>query len=668
MLYNHALFALALSIEVILPVCGATAVAGVVLSDRPDIALLDSLTAVRAVGAEPMIAVDPTNWRVLLATYAVALNQEGATKWYSVDGGLNWHGSNTSVHSKGGGDPWVAIVGAGEDFPKRFMIMSIGTKDSDPVESADGTQRVVYSSALTAANSAWDQSFPAPVAEQQTDKGFLYANNALSVPVLFSLWIKVATAEPGVTRFARSLDGGVTWVNKQSLTPRKWGGAIAAGITSTTTNHVYVAIPAGGEGGNLGPPDRIDFLRSTNTGVSFGSVTTAVTFNDRSFGYPYVLPGGLNVDANSAPSLATDDQGNLYMAWCEKRVASGDGGDAQIYVKKSSPDATHLPGDVWGSPVLVSSNSANQWTPEIAWDNAAKALSVVYYDDRAEPDSAYVYLAVSYDRGASFAELRISDAQGSGGGLLGAFVGDYMGLTSAAGVAYPLWCDNRVDGVAKPYISPVYVGGVVGDSITVAISPGALSNTLRFVASWRTRVASDGLDRLTVTPPGASAIARTLSGITSASHEIAVDSIACGSSGSWSYVVESNKGAAVSRSGTLTVSNTIQVSQSSVSHSNVQALVDSMQVTVTWTTNIATQAGADVVRFYTAVSGGTEIATAAEADSTSNGGLTHTAVCKITPCVAQQYFYYTATSVWGCTSTSARETSKRFKVSACVEE
>lgn len=648
----HALqCALVAGVVLWIPVSG---VAGVYLTDRPEIALVDSATSDRAIGAEPTIAVDPGNWRILLVSH---WGVDGCTRWISANGGATWHGSNYSPWSPGSGDPSAVILAAQDSFPKRYMIQSLGTVESDPVESALATQRVVFGR-ITTPNNQWRQTFPAPATEAPTDKGFLWANNRVSPPMLYSVWW-VPTGS--TSKFTRSLDHGNHWETPQALTGTNWGSVIQTSIADS--QHVYVVYTSGGT--PAGAPASLRLRRSTNRGVSFESpiVIISTPYQNRSFGQCVALPGRENGCANSIPTAATDDLGNLYVAWCQKRLTSGDGSgdDAQVYLSVSSPDAEHLTGDVWDSPSPVSSNSANQWLPAIAWDNDAKALVAVYLDDRADSDSAHVYLAVSYDHGTTFSEVRISGAQNSGGNDADEFLGDYMGLVSAGGVAYPVWTDNR-DGDPEPYLSPVFIGGVVTDSIAVSVGPGALTNTVRFEATWRTRVASEGLDKLTVTPHGASAIARSVANVTSAGHAMAIDSIACVAGGNWSYVVESNKGTAVSRSGTLTL-----LSQASVTHSNVQALVDSIQVTITWTTSVVSQTGSDVVRFYKEVSGGEEVTPVTASYSTSNSGLTHTAVCKITPCAAQQYYYYTATSTMGCAISSSRETSKRFKLTACVE-
>jgi hypothetical protein len=176
----------------------------------------------------------------------------------------------------------------------------------------------------------------------------------------------------------------------------------------------------------------------------------------------------------------------------------------------------------------------------------------VYFDDRANDDSTQVYLAASYDRGSTFTEMKVSDWQGSGD----VFVGDYISVASGGGVAYPVWCDDR-DGHVKAYTSPVLVGGIDSSTITSIVGQNCASTgnpRVRFEVDWSTLVAMDGTDKLTVTPPGGSPQVASAAS-TGTSHTLVLYDLPC-VNGTWAFTIESNKGAAVSKSGTLTKSVT----------------------------------------------------------------------------------------------------------------
>lgn len=110
------------------------------------------------------------------------------------------------------------------------------------------------------------------------------------------------------------------------------------------------------------------------------------------------------------------------------------------------------------------------------------------------------------------------------------------------------------------------------------------------------------------------------------------------------------------------------VSQATVSHDSLQVPVDSILVNIKWNTIIETQSSADSVLFYRSQTGGSPIAASFAEYTTSQGGLSHTAACVITPC-DPGYWYYEVKSVNnGVTHWSARTSTTKFKVNACVTE
>jgi hypothetical protein len=105
-----------------------------------------------------------------------------------------------------------------------------------------------------------------------------------------------------------------------------------------------------------------------------------------------------------------------------------------------------------------------------------------------------------------------------------------------------------------------------------------------------------------------------------------------------------------------------------VDHDPPSAPIDSIDVTINWDTNIATQAGADLVRFYDAQSGGNQLYPVWSNYTTSNGGLSHRGRFKFTPCIPNLFTYYEVSSTLsGATVAHARTSSTRFKVTACLE-
>lgn len=386
------------------------------------------------------------------------------------------------------------------------------------------------------------------------------------------------------------------------------------------------------------------------------------------------LPGK-RMRTTVSPSMAVAGDGDVYVAFADKESGHS---DTDVYILKSEDGGASwkVPGGSSVGYKRVNAGGAggenqDQWFPWITWDDATASLAVVYYDSRDDTTVVHTYVSVSRNEGVDWTDLRVSDTPWDGDPPMSSFgdawVGDYIGIAAAGGVAFPVWADDRgASHSYRLYTSPVLLGGVDPGSVTPAVGVGSSGSGVRFQVNWNTLVATDGADRLTVTPPGGTPIVRTVaSGGTS--HQVVVDSIACPGSGStWTYAVESKKGAALSRTGNLVIT-VPEIVQASVVHSGVEALVDSIRVTVSWNTNVGTSAGSDVVQFHYASPSGNIITPVCASYSVSSGGTSHTAVCKITPCVAQQYFYYEVSSTLCVAVQSAVTASTRFKVTACLE-
>ncbi len=516
----------------------STSNAAVILADSPDIKIRDaSNQSIEAVGAEPTVVVHPDNWRILLMGL-IAQPTNGSSGWFSTDGGIQWHGDNERADPTFDSDPTVAIL---KGSPTRYLIQSNVPSTEQWVTWTD------------TASPSWADDARISNSEESTDKAFLCADNSTASPFfgqLYSLWSR---PNGGLYfRYSLASSRGGAWLPQPDPIPLRitnstWGGVISVGIAPSTLGEVYVAWPNAASLHNA--PGSMSFKRSDNGGVTFPTTAIQIT------GYPggSFAPRasvGLNTGANSIPTMAADDLGNIYVAWCQKRQPTdgGPGADAQLYVSKSSDH-----GNNWGTPVPVTASTWNQWLPWIAWDDEAKVLAAVYFDDRDDANRAEVYLAASYDRGGSFVELRISDASGTGD----VFVGDYIGIACGGGIAYPVWCDDRESGIVKAFISPILIGGIDSGTIsaTVGQSCAGIGNPrVRFQADWATLATMDGVDKLTVTPPGQSPVTVTATS-TSNAHQLILYDLPC-MNGTWTYTVESNKGSLVSQSGTLTKSVT----------------------------------------------------------------------------------------------------------------
>lgn len=509
-------------------------IAAVILTDSPDIKIRDATTpTIEAPGGEPTVAVHPEDWRILLM--GLIAPSTSSTGWFSTDGGVHWHGNNDPADPNFSGDPAVAIL---KGTPTRYLLQSI-TKSTEQWVTWSDNPSIPWTGDARICNEF-----------ETTDKGFLQADNHPSSTFfgrLYSLW---SPLNAGLHfRYSPALDRGEHWEPQPNPIPLRpsgstWGGVISVGIApSPKLGDVYVAWPSALSLQDA--PTAIQFRRSDFGGQAFEPAIEVTNYTGKSFKPRQSV--GLNTGgANSIPTMAADDLGNIYVAWCQRRRAGDEpaGTDAQLYVSKSSNDGAN-----WSTtPVPITSSTANEWLPWIAWDNETKALTAVYYDDRADPTRAEVYLAVSYDRATTFTEFKISDASWSGDSM----AGDYMGIACGGGIAYPLWCDDRESGVVKAFTSPILIGAIDAATITPIVGQSCASPgdpRVRFEVDWTTLVSMDGLDRLTVTSPNGTVYEATANS-PSTNHVLVLYDLPCGSgtNHTWKYRIESNKGGAVSRS------------------------------------------------------------------------------------------------------------------------
>jgi hypothetical protein len=218
-------------------------------------------------------------------------------------------------------------------------------------------------------------------------------------------------------------------------------------------------------------------------------------------------PGGRFLYA--PPSICADQiTGTLYLVFTNRGnplvPLTGSGGDRDIYVIKSTNQAS-----TWGLPVKVNQDApgtplADQWFPRIAWDNGTGRLVAAFHDSRNHNYSAGdhavdVYLAVSGNGGVTWEDLPISD--GTYTPNFPDVGNDYIGLVAGHGRAYVAWADTRSGPASlKVYFTRVLLWGPVDGSLAASFEhlPGEI---LRVTVTWQTNMAASSGDRVTLISP-----------------------------------------------------------------------------------------------------------------------------------------------------------------------
>ena len=382
---------------------------------------------------EPHLAVDRTQPNHLLAAWQQDRLSDGGARALasavSVDGGATWSAPLAwPVSQCAGGpfarvsDPWVAVHG--------LTAFQIGIAFTGAANTEGARSAVVVTRSVDGGVS-W--GLPVLLID---DDGTRLFNDKETLTIdstdprfVYAVWDRIGLDERGPTVFARSTNGGASWLAAREVYDPGAGRQTIGNVAVTTPDgvvHVFFTELGPAPGNPALTEGHLAVIRSTDKGATWSPPTRIaglLTVGTRVPDPPRAPVRGGNILATFA---ADPTDGTLYAAWQDSRFS---GGAHDGIALAWSTDG----GSSWTAPIRVNAEaSAPAFTPTLAVTDTG-VVGVTYYDFRQPGTSTFrptdVWLAASANRTA-WSEARLAgdfdflDAPNANG----LFVGDYHGL------------------------------------------------------------------------------------------------------------------------------------------------------------------------------------------------------------------------------------------------
>jgi len=361
------------------------------------------------------------------ANTTVGGSQFGQGCYVSTNGGLNWYGTD--------------------------LMPNMPSSTSDPAPIIDKNQVFVFTTLNTVStafmigsystNFGVNWSTPYTIYSGSSDKNLIATDDVPTSPYYgrtYTVWTKWTSPYPIVISW--TTNSGVSWSSMLQINNSPSGLSQGADVIVGPNGEVYVTWSA--QSGSVS--DYVGFAKSTNGGTSWTVTENAYDAN----GIRTNSFNGWGVRVNDFPRIGVDKTGGprngwIYIVDAEQNLAPA-GSDPDIIFHRSTNG-----GVTWSAGVRVNQDALNngkvQFFPAIRVDESG-GINVVYYDNRDFPsvgDSCAVYMSRSIDGGNTWTDVKVSDhnwkPKPEPG--MGAYMGDYIGITSGNNKIWPFWFDDK---------------------------------------------------------------------------------------------------------------------------------------------------------------------------------------------------------------------------------
>ena len=367
---------------------------------------------------EPSIAIDPKNPSIMAAGSILS------DYYYSKDGGKTWKSSTLKSSYGVYGDPVLM-------FDDRGRIYYFHLSNYDKGEWLD---RIVCQSANKVNGKFTNGSHTKPNGIKAQDKHWVAYDPENSI--IYLTWTEFDEYESKKPEdssrivFARSLDRGASWTEPVRISYFN-GDCLDNDFT------VEGAVPAVGPNGELyitwtGPKGLV-FQKSLDGGMTWMNREQVIA--EHFGGWTISIPGIYR--ANGLPILHCDrsegpNKGTLYLNWCDQKAGSD---DTDVWLMKSTGGGETWSERI---RVNQDDPGKHQFFTWMTVDQSSGYLYFVYYDRRNHPGiETDVYAAISRDGGSTFQELKLTDTPFKPN--QSQFFGDYLNIAAVDGVVRPIF-------------------------------------------------------------------------------------------------------------------------------------------------------------------------------------------------------------------------------------
>lgn len=371
---------------------------------------------------EPSIAIHPTNPKIVVAGTVMD------DYYFSLDGGKTWTSATLKSEFGVGGDPVLHISEKGIVHYAHL---------SNPKNSGHKMDRIVCQYKLSV-DGKWKDAATEVNGSKIQDKPWIaecpLTGNLYLTWTQFDAYKSTAEEDSSFIFFSKSEDDGKSW--SKPIRISKLGGDCLDG-----NNTVEGAVPTVNNEGVIfvgwTGPHGIRMNKSYDFGKTWLEEELFVT--EHPGGWKFDIPGLYR--CNGLPITKVDNSkgendGRIYINWTDQRNGEQDTDNWFVF---SDDD-----GATWSSPIRINQDTSkrHQFFTWMTIDQHSGAVYWVYYDRRNHEDTATdVYLAYSFDGGATIEEICISDKPFVPSEKV--FFGDYTNIAAVDGQIRPIW--SRMD-------------------------------------------------------------------------------------------------------------------------------------------------------------------------------------------------------------------------------